>query len=803
MPEPLAGCDVAWFPLDSPDPGENLVPTSQAMKKPWRQISIRMALSSVVAPLIIQAAFPSSAQAQGPAPGKELTRESRADKVAKEAHQPHEKDSVIKPVAVVTTIPPLPGNWKSAEVILELIIDIEGRVSEASVVSGQDPFAAAALSATKNWEFKPARRNDEPVPSKIHFMVTFTPVEKAPSLDAPDDEKQEVSAAPESQGSGQALEEVVVYGKIEDPGSISFSRAEVRNLPGAFDDPLRAIEVMPGVTPIASGLPLFFVRGAPPGNVGYFIDGIRVPLLYHAFLGPSVIHPAFIDQVRLSSGPIPAKFGRYAGAAVEVELAEPLRDFRAEASVRLIDAGAFVEAPINQGKGYALLGGRYSYTALLATLFSPGTRLDYWDYQGLVGYSLGRKDEVSLMALGAYDYFGSDGEVVGGTEYHRIDLRWDHNFSRDTGMRLAATWGRDRTRSDSGYLSDDLWGFRFSFQHRAEDFVFRSGADLWLDNYNMDVDPAIAEPEIYTELFPPRTDGSGGVWADVVLFPRSKIQIIPGVRADIYSSLDAVRASVDPRISAEYHLTPRLRAIHSLGTAHQSPNFVPNVPGAQVAGLNNGLQQSLQAATKYEADLPWDVTGSVTFFINGTKQLTDPIGLGQSLAIDEQSGNKRAQGRAYGIEFFFKRALTRRWGALISYTLSKTLRSSESITTVPGYERPHVFNGALSYDFGYNIRASVKLALASGIPAQRLAPSFDGFIYDTNNRSDPYVRVDAKLSKRWIISDSFEWGAHLEVLNATYSPNVSTRKCTVDEGCKNGGTGPITFPSLGVDASWK
>jgi hypothetical protein len=164
----------------------------------------------------------------------------------------------------------------------------------------------------------------------------------------------------------------------------------VRNLAGSFDDPLRSVEVMPGVSPIASGLPLFFVRGAPPGNVGYYIDGIRVPLLYHAFLGPSVIHPAFINKVNLSAGPMPTRFGRIAGASVEAELAEPTGQLRGEASVRLIDAGAFVEAPLNRGQGYALLGGRYSYTALLISLFSPGQRLDYWDYQGLVGHSVGR-----------------------------------------------------------------------------------------------------------------------------------------------------------------------------------------------------------------------------------------------------------------------------------------------------------------------------------------------------------------------------------------------------------------------------
>ncbi len=76
-------------------------------------------------------------------------------------------------------------------------------------------------------------------------------------------------------------------------------RADVRQMPGAFGDPFRAIEVLPGVTPIVSGLPYFFVRGAPPGNVGYFFDQVNIPLLFHGAAGPGVIHPAFIESVNL------------------------------------------------------------------------------------------------------------------------------------------------------------------------------------------------------------------------------------------------------------------------------------------------------------------------------------------------------------------------------------------------------------------------------------------------------------------------------------------------------------------------
>lgn len=91
------------------------------------------------------------------------------------------------------------------------------------------------------------------------------------------------------------------------------TRQEVREVPGAFGDPFRAIEMMPGVTPPVFGLPFFHVRGTPPGNVGYFLDGIQVPYLYHLMLGPSVVHPGLVDRVDLYPSGYPARLGTSLG----------------------------------------------------------------------------------------------------------------------------------------------------------------------------------------------------------------------------------------------------------------------------------------------------------------------------------------------------------------------------------------------------------------------------------------------------------------------------------------------------------
>jgi hypothetical protein len=275
--------------------------------------------------------------------------------------------------------------------------------------------------------------------------------------------------------------------------------------------------------------------------------------------------------------------------------------------------------------------------------------------------------------------------------------------------------------------------------------------------------------------------------------------VTPGVRVDGYSSLGQTALTVDPRIFAEFQLTRDVRLVTGLGVAHQNPNFVPSVPAAQVGGLEGGLQESLQAEARVEFKLPEEVTAQVGGFINGTQQMSDPIGMSQSFSVDEESLDKRAFGRAMGIEVMLKRPLTRRLGGLISYTLMRSMRSFGSINTVAGYDRPNMLNLALTYDFGAQIRASAKLSLAQGIPGRRTTEL--GFVFD-GDRGAPLYRVDLKVEKRWVLTKTSYLGANIEVLNASYSPNVTRRICSVETGCRDEGTAPLILPSVGVEFGW-
>jgi hypothetical protein len=202
------------------------------------------------------------------------------------------------------------GAHGQAVVVIELIVGDDGHVIDSRVLAGGEPFLHAVRAALPTFTFEPATRDAKPVAARIRIEIPFR---EAVVLPPPRVEILEVvppklppKVLPAVKG---PIEDVHVRGKRTEIGGTIISKEEVRDLPGAFGDAFRAIDMMPGVVPIVSGLPFFFVRGAPPGNTGYFLDDVRVPLLYHLALGPSVVHPSLIERVDFYPGGYPPSTG--------------------------------------------------------------------------------------------------------------------------------------------------------------------------------------------------------------------------------------------------------------------------------------------------------------------------------------------------------------------------------------------------------------------------------------------------------------------------------------------------------------
>ena len=608
--------------------------------------------------------------------------------------------------------------------------------------------------------------------------------------------------------------DVSVRGVVAGPGATSMSRAEVRLLPGAFGDPFRAVEAMPGVTPIASGLPYFFVRGAPPGNVGYLLDGIRVPLLYHLGLGPSVLHPAIMERVDLYSGGYPAQIGRFAGGIVSGETRAPRGDFNGEGVIRIVDAGALVEAPFDGGRGAALVGGRYSYTGLLFSLLQSDLRLDYWDYQSRVSYDVSGSETVTLFAFGARDFLadkGEDGEerTLVDTTFHRVDLRYDRRLGADGAFRQAFTFGWDETGFDGGGARDLLFQTRSSVRFSPSPWVtLRGGADATLDAIETTLDSANIGDDSGGEDIPivlsNRFDLSAGAWADMVLRLGDRLEIVPGLRLDLYASTgDAGGAdlSVEPRLAATLHVLPWLRLVQAHGVASQRPSFFLPGPGFS-PDLQGGLQRSFQSSAGVEADLPLDIEAKVVFFRNAFFDMTDAFGTSTFTdLVTPEKFDQRSLGRSAGVEISARRRMTKRVGGFVSYTLSESDRVVERERFRSGTNRTHVLNLALGVDIGRGFRAGARLVFYTGYPdIRRRGAEQGGARYDTGAELPPFFRVDGRIEKKWSLGGTRWVSAVLEMQNATLSTETLGIRC--EETCEPVVIGPVAIPSIGVEGGF-
>ena len=716
---------------------------------------------------------------------------------------------VDPPEGLATPVSYPDGQTARASVVLELDIDANGVVTNARVVVGDAPFADAAATAARDWRFAPARRAGRPVRVRIRYTVQFEP----PTPEEPEQTETTSKPAPKSGAHAAPVLEVVVQGerpKPRPPGTVTITREQAQLMPGTLGDPLRSVEAQPGVIPIVSGLPQYFVRGAPPANVGFFIDGVDVPLLYHAFFGPSVIHPAMIESVDFHKGLPPVEYGHYAGPVVAANLTPLARRWTGQASLRTIDAGGIVEAPLggcnkpDGAEGCAVggvrVGGRYAYTGLILSQLSS-SKLEYWDYQGNAAVDLGPRDTLSILAFGAYDYFnaGVDSDQGGGKVYfHRLDLRWDHDFRRSH-LRVALTGGYDSTggveATTSKVFDRSIRGRAEFTSELAEAVTFKAGFDGRAVRYGLETDPLLLNFADYSALFPERVETTVGGYVSAELRPTRRITVVPGLRADIYTQDSLVKPAVDPRIAASFQLTDTLALDESVGIAHQRANFVPQVPGAQVADLQHGLQQAVMWSSGVRWQLPSDFSFTGAVFRNSFLDALDPLGSRRDFSIDRTTSRSDIQ--AMGLELMLQRALTKKLGGFVSYTLSHTTRSSGTEESLSGFDRPHVLQTALAYDFGRGYTAGVRGVFYSGVPELNLQGSPH---FTSDRRGRPYFRADVRAAKRWNVGRTGFWGVTFEVLNATSTSEVVRLDC--GKRCAERVAGPVILPSLGVEAGF-
>ncbi|HLT36388.1 MAG TPA: TonB-dependent receptor [Enhygromyxa sp.] len=443
---------------------------------------------------------------------------------------------------------------------------------------------------------------------------------------------------------------------------------EIHELPGSGGDPFSVVRSLPGAAQVAGFLPYVVVRGAAPGNTGYYLDGVRVPALFHVAVGPSVVHPYFIDEVDFYAGGVPVRLGRFASGIVEGKTRSAARDrVRGEVDLRLTDTGALLEIPFNRprdgaclaeadqldgrarrearaaclgpGRGALTLGGRYSYTGLILSAI-PGlnVKLSYWDYQARLDHDLGRRARYTAFVFGSYDELGprtaftvvedQDGEPISTLdddpdpylrlEFHRIDQRIRQRLGSRGHIDYRLALGLDRSGVQS--VRVDQWRVvpRIDAQlELGERLTLQAGLDQEFQIFrlprDLDLSSVTGSVEDLALLLSERFVSVTGLYVDLA-YRYGALELRPGVRADLWAQVGAspYLPGARTRVSA-FGVDPRLLLREQVGehiALRQSLGVYHQAPDPPIPipGVETiGLEDGLQRNAQGSFGWEWTI----------------------------------------------------------------------------------------------------------------------------------------------------------------------------------------------------
>ncbi|HEX9652186.1 MAG TPA: carboxypeptidase-like regulatory domain-containing protein, partial [bacterium] len=131
-------------------------------------------------------------------------------------------------------------------------------------------------------------------------------------------------------------------------GVKSMKAAELKNIPGMLDDPVRAVQVFNGVAGVGDYVSYLAVRGSSPNQNQIYVDGVRIPNPYRFRLavggGLSSINPHTVDNLYLHLGGYSAAYGDALSSILEIETRRGSSErFHAQGNLNFTDATAVFE----------------------------------------------------------------------------------------------------------------------------------------------------------------------------------------------------------------------------------------------------------------------------------------------------------------------------------------------------------------------------------------------------------------------------------------------------------------------------
>jgi hypothetical protein len=578
---------------------------------------------------------------------------------------------------------------------------------------------------------------------------------------------------------------------------------EARTTAGTGGDPFRIIESLPGVSQIVWPFAAYAIRGANPGNTGFFLDGMRVPALYHFALGPSIIHPYLVDKVTFYPGGYPARYGGYVSGAVVADTAPPPNDvFRLAADVRLYDAGALAASPWDGGRGTIAVAARYSYTGLIVARLFPEVSFGYSDYQLRVDHGLfgGR---ITLLSFGSFDSLNIKEHAIGDAElnFHRIDLRWERAIAG--GHFLARTaFATDGASSQLFESPISVRAYtvapRVAFSRPlSEAATVDVGTEAQAQHFHTDAVQSATGPPL-GDLARTRGALTVAAYAGVTVGWR-RVSLEPGLRYSYYAEQGVTRGFLEPRLSVRIPIREGTSLEGTFGRFSQLPSLPLAVAGFDGFGLADyGLQTSTQASGGIDTRLPHGFVLRATGFYQWlyVSDLTSTF----NMNVQDKEFLEMRPGRGYGAELQLRIPEQQRVSGWLAYTLSWSERDFSGVWGPSDWDQRHILNLVSAVRLPAHWSAGARFHYNTGRPYP-VESAMGGTDYV---RLPAFWQLDLRADKR-VLLDRATLDIYLELGNATL-----TREVIAVQRDQPLGQPPteqqvgfrIVLPSIGVHAEW-
>lgn len=280
----------------------------------------------------------------------------------------------------------------------------------------------------------------------------------------------------ESVFGGIILGEVTFKGRSTDKVTSAVSGIEVldskttNKMPALLGerDPVRALQLLPGVTGTTEGSAEMNVRGGGNDQNMVSIDNIPLYSSTHLFGLYSSFNPLAISSTTLYKGDFPASYGGRLSSVINLVSTDTItKDFNATAELGITSGKAAIAIPLLKQKAAIYIAGRRSFYDVLFKTFGRGNA-DVFNFQD---YNLGwiyRPDKKNQLKLTMY----YEGDAIGTTRTETgiskgaadknqkaFGLNWKHSFNSNLANDLSLYYNdfsnmlsEEKRKDDQSYL---------------------------------------------------------------------------------------------------------------------------------------------------------------------------------------------------------------------------------------------------------------------------------------------------------------------------------------------------------------